>query len=241
MRKTLLFMVAAMTAATGVPAQAADSLSVRGAVYYGTYQIRGYADPVFFNGFTDSAKSSGLGLGTTYGMGRAFLDLGLDYFQINDGLNSFDFQRTDLSLTGGAKIIDWLGAFGGVRKAWQSPSNDSAVDSPFRSHNGWNEFGVFAGPSVGPFALGPMRLSASVAYNFNWVSGPANNPFDLPGGKERAPYNGIGAKLRLGLAGSPHAVEVRYQRFANDKPNELDYNESYAYIGYIFNWNLVRH
>ena len=237
MRKPLLFLLSALGCAAAMPAHA-DNLSVRGAAYYGLYQIRGYSDPVFFNGFKDSGKSEGLGVGSTYTFGRAFIDLGLDYFQINDGIQGFDFQRTDLSFTGGAKIIDWLGAFGGVRRAWQSPSNSALVDAPFRSSNGWNEVGVFAGPSFGPFALGPIRLSGSVAYNLNWVKGPGANTFFSTDGDARQ-YNGIGAKLRFGLAKTPHAIELRYQRFANDKPDELDYNESYLYLGYIFNWSLT--
>jgi hypothetical protein len=206
-----------------VPAHAASGgLSVRGAVYYGTYYFESNS------GGTESAKSPGAGAGVTFGVGRFFTDLGLDYFEVKDGnTDGFDYVRTDLALTGGVEIARWLTGFAGYRQAWQDTSTHFDDDV-------WSEDGYFLGASIGPFKMGrPLWLSTSLAYNFNTV--------EFPAGGGDSPYDGISGRIRVGLTGTPHAFELRGQRFENEDSTgtEINFSETYMYLGYVFSWSAL--
>ncbi|HUS23305.1 MAG TPA: hypothetical protein VM369_00005, partial [Candidatus Binatia bacterium] len=210
-------------------------LALRASIGYGVYDAERES-----TGFEDTAKSPTYGLGTTFAMNftpmfGAFADVGIDYSEVKDGVNPFwagtgngNFVRTDLTTTVGARLISVLQPFVGYRRAWQDAS------TPF-DQDVWSERGTYAGLGVGPFPIGrPLRRSFSGAYNWSKV----HNPPIFGGGF--FDYNGASAKLRLGLANSPHALELRYQRFDADGPGTPDTTESYTYLVYVFTLNVLK-
>jgi len=221
MRKLLLVMVSAALTGLAQPAAAVDGkFSVHGNASYGNFKVEE-------NGVSETTHPWSAGLGVGLGISRAFIDLNLEYFDLRTKFPFKDnIKRTDLALTAGARILDWLSAFGGVRRAWEG--------SKIFNNDIWDEYGFYLGPGIGPFPLGDaLRLSMSAAYNFNRITDPVSGDYIA--------YNGISGKLRLGLARTGHAVELRYQRFKTNPNNAfaLDNTNTYLLLGYVYTWNAV--
>jgi hypothetical protein len=194
------------------------ALSVRGSASQVTWDGNG--------GFTsDGGWGYGLGTGATFTWGPWFGDLGFDYYDVGQNTAPLnDFTRTDVLLTGGGKVTDWLTAFGGYRQAWQG---DGVLNDDV-----WTESGLFIGGGVAfPIGTGDLRGGASLAYNLNKID-PT-----FPGSTE-IDYNGLSGKVRVSLARTPHAVEMRFQTFKTDDPT-LYLRESYLILAYVFNWKVL--
>ncbi|HUR40990.1 MAG TPA: hypothetical protein VM240_07435 [Verrucomicrobiae bacterium] len=179
------------------------------------------------SGFEDSDGGAGFGLGTgtTFVFGSFFADLGVDYYDISqDTADGNEFTRSDLALTGGGWLTDWISAFGGYRQGWQGRSGAFKDDI-------WTESGFFAGGGVAfPIGQGDLRGGVSMAYNLNTI--------EFAGGSGDLDYNGFSGKFRVALARSPHAVELRLQSFKASE--EFFYlRESYAFVAYVFNWQAL--
>ena len=197
--------------------------------------VRGTAGLGLYDGHTITPAGEGsdgspvwaLGAGSTFTMGRWFGDLALDYYDISlDMDDASKFKRTDITLSGGARILDWLSAFGGLRQGWQGHSGIFKDDV-------WTETGFFVGGGVAfPVGQGDLRGGASLAYNLSKVS------FDSSSGFSDLDYNGLSGKLRVSLARTPHAVELRFQNFKGDDGG-THLCETYAFLVYVFNWQVL--
>lgn len=195
--------------------------------------VRGSAALGFWDGHnlgsgtdaSDGGMGWGLGTGSTFVLGRLFGDLGVDYYDVSQTVAEGDeFNRTDLVLTGGGWITDWVSAFAGYRQGWQAQSGMFKDDT-------WSETGFFTGASLAfPVGRGDLRGGLSLAYNLNKV--------EFAGGGEDADYNGLSGKVRVSLARTPHAVELRFQNFkaSGDTPY---FRETYAFVAYVFNWQAL--
>jgi hypothetical protein len=225
MRKLLLGALSAVLVGLAQPAAAAEGhLAVHGNLSYGNFKVEESCCPG--PTFSETSHPWSVGLGIGFAVSRFFADLNLERFDLRTKPPFKKIIRTDLVFTAGARITDWLSAFGGVRRAWED-------ESKMFGNSIWDEYGFFLGPGLGPFPLGDaFRLSFSAAYNFNQIRDPST--------AEYIDYNGISGKLRLGLAKTPHAVELRYQRFktGNNKFN-FDNTNTYLLLGYVFTWNAV--
>lgn len=212
--------------APAAEAPARNRISLRAAFGYGEYHVEAPSFSV-----DDHAKVPLYGVGIAYSRTLTptvtpFADLGIEYSDISDANSArADFVRTDVAATVGARLFDIVAPFVGYRLAWQDPNK--AFDDDI-----WQEHGWYLGAAAGSFALGPrLNLGASAAYNWNRVAPDAAlflKPFN---------YRGYSAKLRLGLSGTPHALELRYQEFSGDLSPGFDLTESYALAVYVFNWS----
>ena len=216
MRALVLAGLFLLLSSLGFAAEAAGSLNVRGSVAWGRYDGS-------FAGFSDHADGWGAGLGAGLAVKDFFGDLAVDYYHIPDNDVHGKLVRTDTTATVGYRVGLRLAPFGGYRHGLQD--DHAAFGSNIWTENGW-----IAGLGLGPFSMGDsVRLSLSGAYNWNHI--------DFDGGGDTT-FNGLSGKLRLGLSGTPHSIELRYQRFTTTFFG-FDVKETYTFLAYVFTWKAA--